>query len=215
MADTREAWSALLNPEMVRSKLISAGLFLVAHEMLLDSILRHPRFFFSDTLTAADGFLPSPKYAASVLALDPKGKNDPLRGSIAWWRTMEAIDAADEIAIRLVTDARNKLAHEMTDIIGGAKPPEFAEHFGTLMGLVNKIEKWWIINFEIATDPDWDGDQIDEAGVVPGSAWMMDMLTQVALGEGDQAWELHRQFEEFWASNTANHKQSLKPPPAT
>jgi hypothetical protein len=171
--------------------------------------------FFSHTFTAADGFLPSPEYAATVLALDPKGKNDPLRGSIAWWRTMEAIDETDEIAIRLVTDARNNIAHQMTDMISGAKPPKFFEHFGTLMGLVNKIEKWWIINFEVAIDPDWDGDEIDEAGVVPGPAWIMDMLTQVALGEGDEAWELHRQFEELWATSTANQQQSSTPSSAT
>jgi hypothetical protein len=208
MADTRGAWSAFLNPEVMRTKLISAGLFLVAHEMLLDSILRHPRFFFHDTFTSVDGFVPGSEYTENVLALDPKGKNDPLRGSIAWWRSMEAIDEADEIAIRRVTDARNNIAHEMTGMISGAKPPEFAEHFGTLMGLVNKIEKWWIINFEVAIDPDWAGDEIDEAGVVPGSAWMMDLLTQVALGEGDQAWELHRQFEELWTRNEANRNQT-------
>ena len=209
MADTREAWSAFLNPEIVRAKLISAGLFLVAHEMLLDSILRHPRFFFSDTFTANDGFLPSPEYTAKVLALDPKGKNDPLRGSIAWWRTMDAIDEADEIAIRLVTEARNNIAHEMTGMISGAKPPEFAEHFGALMGLVNKIEKWWIINVEAETDIDWNGDEVDEAGIVPGPAWMMDMLAQVALGEGDEAWQLHRQFEELWMANAASKSLSL------
>lgn len=214
MADTREAWSAFLNPEIVRAKLISAGLFLIAHEILLDSILRHPRFFFSDTFTAADGFLPSPEYTAKVLALDPKGKNDPLRGSIAWWRTMDTIDEADETAIRLVTDARNNIAHEMTGMISGAKPPEFSEHFGTLMGLVNKIEKWWIINVEVATDSDWNGDEVDDAGVVPGPAWMMDMLVQVALGEGDEAWQLHRQFEELWTTNAANQRHVPKPPPA-
>lgn len=208
MADAREAWTAFLNPEVVRAKLISAGLFLVAHEMLLDSILRHPRFFFSDSFTAADGFVPGPEYAEKVLALDPRGKNDPLRGSIAWWRAMDAIDEADEISIRLVSDARNCLAHEMTAMVGGSKPPAFAEHFGTLMALVNKIEKWWIINFEVATDPDWDGEEIDETGVVPGPAWMMDMLAQVALGEGEQAWELHRQFEELWATNAANQEQT-------
>ena len=76
------------------------------------------------------------------------------------------------------------------------------------MGLLNKIEKWWIINVEVATDPDWDGEELDEAGVVPGPSWMMDMLAQVALGEGDQAWELHRQFEQLWAANSPKQQQN-------
>lgn len=202
--DAHDAWSAFLNPEMLRAKLISAGLFLVAHEMLHDSIIRHPRSFFSDIWTANDGFVPSDKYDAEVLALDPKGKSSALRGSIAWWRKMEAIDDADEIAIRLVTDARNNLAHEMSEMISGSKPPEFSDHFAMLMGLVNKIEKWWIINVEVATDPDYGGEELHEGAIVPGSAWMMDMLTQVALGEGDEAWELHRQFKELWAVKKSN-----------
>ena len=104
MADTRDAWAAFLNPEVVRAKLIAAGLFLVAHEMLINSIKRHPLSFFADCWTAK-GPAPSKKYSSKVLALDPKGKMDALRGSIAWLRMMDAISENDEQAFRIVSHA--------------------------------------------------------------------------------------------------------------
>lgn len=149
------------------------------------------------------GTEPSPKYAAEVLAIDPKRKRDALRGSIAWLRKMEVISEEDENAIRVVTDARNELAHELSAMVGGSKPPDFIEHFSTLMTLINKIEKWWIINVEIPTNPDYDGKTIVEEDIIPGPAWTMQILAQVALGEGDEAWELHRQFNELWTGPTA------------
>lgn len=191
--DTTDAWKAFLNPEIVRTKLISAGLFLVAHEMLIDSIKRHPLSFFANRWTA-DGPEPSESYAARVLALDPKGGGDALRGSIAWLKNADAITSEDESDIRKVTDARNEVAHELSAMVSGSKPPDFANHFATLMALLQKIEKWWIVNVEMATDPDFDGQEIDEDGIISGPSWSMQILAKVALGDGDEAWELHREF---------------------
>lgn len=193
MTDTADQWEAFLNPDVIRPKLISAGLFLVGHEMLLDSIKRHPIDFFADHWDIK-GPAPSPKYKKEILDRDPKGKRDPLRGSIAWLLMMEAINEEDVAAIRTVTDARNEVAHEMTAMVSGTMPPSFAEHFASLMALVQKIEKWWIINVELPTNPDYDGADIDEDGIISGPSWVMQMLAQVALGEGDEAWEFHREF---------------------
>lgn len=193
MTDTTDAWAAFLNPDVARPKLIGAGLFLLAHEMLIDSIKRHPLDFFSNQWTP-DGPVPSDKYRAEVLALDPKGKNDPLRGSIAWLRKVDAITAEDELAIKTVTDARNKLAHEMTTMFHSAMFPGFMEHFATLLDLVQKIEKWWIVNVELPTNPDFDSQEIDEDGIISGPSWIMRLLTQVALGDEEEAWEFYRRF---------------------
>lgn len=196
MADTMNAWAAFLNPEIVRPKLIAAGLFLLGHEMLIDTIKKHPLDFFSNHWTA-DGPVPSARYKAEVLALDPKGKNDPLRGSIAWLRQEDVITTDDEAAIRVVTDARNKIAHEMTTMFSSPMLPGFIEHFATLLRLSQKIEKWWIVNVELPTNPDYDGAEIDEDGILSGPSWVMQLLTQVALGDDEEAWEFHRKFTEL------------------
>lgn len=196
--DVRESWTSFLNPDVVRATFVSAGLFLVGHEILTDSIKKRPREFFSYQWDANGPVLGS-EYEQEILALDPKGKNDALRGSIAWLQKMGAIDGADEASIRQVTDMRNKIAHEITGMVSGTSAIDFTLYFSILRGLVNKIEKWWIVNVSIATDPDFQGQEIDEASVVPGMELVMDILVQVALGDGDEAWRLHRMFEEQWS----------------
>jgi hypothetical protein len=203
MADTTDIWAAFLNPEVVRPKLIAAGLFLLGHEMLIDSIKRHPLEFFANRWTA-DGPEPSEKYRTEVLALDPKGKGDPLRGSIAWLRQEDVITADDEATIRTATDARNKIAHEMMTLFHNTMPPGFVEHFPALLSLTQKIEKWWIVNVELATNPDYDGAEIDEDGIISGPSWIMQLLTQVALGDDEEAWEFHRRFMEMREQGRSN-----------
>lgn len=161
--------------------------------MLLESIKRHPRSFFSDTWTV-DGPQVSEKYRQVILALDPKGKDDAFRGSVAWLRKMDAISAEDEKAIKVLNDARNEVAHEMMAMLSGAEPPHFTTHFAMLMALIQKIEQWWILNVEIDTNPDFDGVKIDKDGILSGPSWGMQLLAKVALGEGDEAWEFHREF---------------------
>jgi hypothetical protein len=198
--DKLDAWESFLNPDVVRAKLISAGLFLVAHEMLLDSIRRHPLSFFANRWTAETPEA-SKKYATEVLALDPKGKSDAHRGSIAWLRMMDVISENDEAAIRTATDVRNNLAHEMTSLVGDSSWPDLANPLATIMALVQKIEKWWIVNVEFATDPDINADEIDEEKIVSGPTLVMHLLAQVALGIGDEAWEFHREFQKLRTSN--------------
>jgi hypothetical protein len=41
-----------------------------------------------------------------------------------------------------------------------------------MIALLNKIEKWWIINVDIATDPQFDGEHIDEGGSFPAQSWL-------------------------------------------
>ena len=92
----------LLNPESVRTKLIMMRLFMVAHELLEDSIIRPPLSFFADD--GKDGRpVPSNEYKTEVLKLDPKGKCDARRGSIEWLKKMSAIDDSDALSIHEVT----------------------------------------------------------------------------------------------------------------
>ncbi len=191
MTDT---WADFLNPEVIRTRFVRAGLFLVAHEMLLSAIKDRVHDFYSDTWTATEGWKPSPSYREEVLPLDPKGKNDPLRASIAWLRQMEAIDENDEAEFRELTEERNRLAHELHNVVGGTQLHDFENLFPRLVALVAKIERWWVINVEIATDPDLFDADIDEDGVTPGSLMLLQVLSQVALGNDEEAWALYREF---------------------
>lgn len=193
MQDTTQQWRDFLNPNTLRQRMLSASLFLVAHELLVAAIKTRLHDFF---LIGFDenGFKYSPRYDETVLSLDPKGKNDPLRASIEWLEQMSVIDQADKAKIKECTDARNTFAHELNEIISGRKNPDFETLFPELVELVVKIDKWWIVNVEIDTDPDLVGQEIDIEQVVPGSQLMLSIVHQAALGDVAAATELYEAF---------------------
>jgi hypothetical protein len=74
--------------------------------------------------------------------------------------------------------------------------PDFAGLFPRLVELVAKIDRRWVINVDIATDPELAGQEIHDDGVTPGSILILQILSRVALGEDEEAWELYRAFVE-------------------
>lgn len=173
---------------------MQSGLFLVAHEMLISAIKDRLHDFFADTWTAEAGWKTSAEYWEEVSTLDPKGKNDPVRGSIVWLRRMGAIDDHDEKTLRELTEERNRLAHELRNVVDGSHQHDFTNLFPKLVALVEKIDRWWVVNVEIETDQDLSGTEVNEEEVVLGSLMLLQLLAEVALGEDDKTWALYKHF---------------------
>lgn len=57
------------------------------------------------------------------------------------------------------------------------------EQFIDLMALFHKIDLWWIKNVELATNPDFDGQDIKDEDITPGSTLMIRLLMDVAMGD--------------------------------
>jgi hypothetical protein len=51
--------------------------------------------------------------------------------------------------------------------------------------LLSKIEKWWIIEFEIPSNPDFDGKEINSDEVSSGNVILMNYFMHVASEEVD------------------------------
>lgn len=187
-------WEDFLNPDVMRRRFTTAGLYLVAHEMLIASIKEPLLEFFSNRWSKTKGWHFSDKYRQEVLALDPKGKDDSLRGSIKWLEKMEVIDADDLKIIEELTNARNIFAHELRNVVSSGEMPEFEKLFPKMVLLVTKIDRWWVINVEMAVDDQWANEEVHPQDVTPGTALHLQVLQQVVLGEGEAAWELYRAF---------------------
>ena len=192
--DADQSWADSLNPDVVRQRLMLVGLFMVAHEFLVGCIRDRPLYFFADRFKRSGDPIRSKKYEEEVLALDPKGKCDPMRGGSEWLRRMNVIDETDEIAIREVTEARNKLAHELGDALLGEGMPNLSELFPKLLSLIKKIEGWWILNVEVPANPDFDAKEVDEGSVTSGPEIAMNVLWDIAMGKEEEAWAYYRQW---------------------
>ena len=78
---------------------------------------------------------------------------------------------------------RNQLAHELFAVVTGQVESAYEAQFTDLVTLLRKIGVWWVVNVEVPTNPDFNGQEgIDEANIVPGTALVLQMFIEVATG---------------------------------
>ncbi|MHB1281752.1 MAG: hypothetical protein ACYCYL_11050 [Acidithiobacillus sp.] len=177
MSSATEQWGQLLTPAVMQGKLISASLYVTAFELLKESIIGRICSFYMVGFDA-DGDLIDEKYETVVLS---KNKN-PLLASLDWLAENDVIDENDRQAFERIRTARNLLAHQLPSMVMGGKDFQHIERFQELVALLKKIEVWWVVNMEIPVNPDFDGKEIDEEGIVPGPVLMLQMMLEVVSG---------------------------------
>ncbi|MFD2172759.1 hypothetical protein [Rhodobacter lacus] len=192
MADPTKVWADFLNPNVLKRRILQAGIYLAAFELLKDAVIVHPREFFASDCVAGRGWMESPSYRENVLSRHPK--ENPLRASWAWLLDIGAVDETDTQVLRELTDARNDFAHELHSIASGGKIPDFEALFSKLRELLGKIERWWLVNVELETDPEFIGQAIDPNVIVSGRMVYLNAMYSTALGEEDAAWRFYNEF---------------------
>jgi hypothetical protein len=177
MASTDDQWERFLDPDVVRPSLFLATMFITAFEILKDSIVEDVRSFYTDGVDERGPTL-SDEYQSIVLS---KNKS-PLYASLQWLRENDAIDDEDLTTFEKLKGTRNQLAHQLFAVVTGQVESAHETQFEELVALLRKIGAWWVVNVEIQTNPEFDGEEIDEAGIVPSSVLSLQMLIQVASG---------------------------------
>jgi hypothetical protein len=191
MNDTTESWLKFLHPETLRTNLILSGCFLAGYETLKTAIIDQVRSFYTHGLDK-NSLRISSNYDDEVLALDPK-KNS-LRASTAWLVKSGAIDSADCEAIERINLHRNELAHDLPQFLAKAERDIQIHLFEDILTLVTKIDRWWIVNVELPTDPDWDGKEVDEDKIISAGMLFLQLLLGIATGVNFT--DLHKTFKE-------------------
>lgn len=187
-------WEELLTPEIARSKLIGASIFITAFEVLKQSILGRPRTFFAEGFDK-DGAVVGNDYQAAVLSRS----KSPTYASLDWLKHLGAISDADIRTFERIKNTRNSLAHELHRVVLEGIDFKHVECFEELVSLLRKIEVWWVVNFEVPANPDFDGQEIDEEGIVPGPVLMLQMMLEVVSGND----ELLKHYQKSSGSTTA------------
>lgn len=181
-----EAWQRIFDKDFVAGTLTRAGLYLLAYELLKDSIIRRLRDFYwmgfkdgKDTI--------SPKYT-QILS---KHKN-PLVASCMWLEANGALSASDVKTILEIRDFRNDIAHELPGLLLDGKRDIRTDHVAQIQQLLLKIDRWWIINVELAIDEEYAGQDVDENEVKSGTMALIEhLLSLLAAKEPVRASSIH------------------------
>lgn len=156
-------------------------MYITIYEMLKDSIINRLKDFYIMTLIGARDLEGEEEYRLKVLS---RRKNH-LYASISWLIEHEVINEVDKENIEALKNYRNYLAHEMSDIVFNGEIKDLMKNFLCAYQLVHKIENWWIINFEMAINPDFTDanlEDIDIDNIQSGKKLMIDMALSVLSG---------------------------------
>ena len=188
----RVSWERFLHPETLRTNLIVASIYITAFEMLKDSIIDRIKDFYSSGYDMEKGLIIDDKYKTEVLKRD----KSPLYASLYWLKENNVIDDKDIEQFNKIKECRNELAHDIVNFISTGIKNDPMPLFNIMVDLLQKIEKWWIINVEIATDLDYADKKIDEDGIIPGAIMSLRLLTDIALGAEEESRQYFKAFEE-------------------
>jgi hypothetical protein len=188
--NVQRSWEEFLNPKGLRPRLIAASIYIAGFEVLKDVVVGRIRDFFWTGFDESGDKI-DPKYSSDVLARN----KSPVYASLDWLKAMDVISDADVHVFNRAKDCRNTLAHDLLSTLGSqGLPDEFDERFAEMVTLLRKIEVWWITNVEIPANPDFDGQEVDEDGIVPGPMMTIQLLRDIALGDEKQSQHYYDEF---------------------
>ncbi len=108
-------WIKLLNPEEVKFQLITSTFYIIAYDILIETIVQDVKFFY---LMGSDQNELKTKYKAQVRSLY---KQDIVIASSLWLKKHDAISEEDIEKIKAFKEHRNELAHELSGMIANSK----------------------------------------------------------------------------------------------
>ncbi|MEH5419378.1 hypothetical protein [Enterobacter asburiae] len=185
-------WARILEPKALKERVISYSFFIASFELLKEIVIgKLERFYLS--FGNEDEFV---DYREKVL----NRNKSRLYASISWLTEHNALEQCDIETFERLKKIRNKLSHEMFDLIPEADLLNVTDEINTIISLTRKIELWWFYNLDMAIDPDSYPADLDLDEVMPMTVLLLQVMREVALGDEQAA---HNMFVEF----TRNYKR--------
>ena len=177
MNTTEKSWEKFLHPGTLRTNLIAISLFITAFETFKARVIEKPETFFSDGFDE-HGLTLGEAYRSEVLS---KSKSK-LYASLLWLKEQGGIDQSDLEAFDSIRIHRNELTHDPLPFLANHERDFDISKFQTLIALLAKIEKWWVVYFELTINPEILPDGADPDEIIPGPVWSLQLLLDIALG---------------------------------
>lgn len=180
---------AKLAPEVMRTNLMRASLFLAAYEFFKVELTDRVRDFYATDVNKKGRGIATDEYKKEVLGLAPAGCPDEavtFQGSCTWWvknGTLRAKDPDDVARIRQIKDHRNDLAHELPKVLLDASFSVDQALFTDLRRYITSLGRFWG-RIAIDTDSRFDGQNISDDQIDAGPALLVEYMTRLVEEPG-------------------------------
>lgn len=172
-------WINILDENILKSSINFAALFVLNFECLKDFVVSQVREFYSG-ISIRDGELyceESEGYKKEVRALDKNIEN----ASLHWFMDSDAINEEDYNLYQKIRQRRNDIIHKLLRNLSNGFSEEDAKLFEAMLGLYQKIDKWWINEIEIPISGELMPDDYDHEQVFGGQAMVLKMINDIVL----------------------------------
>lgn len=143
-------FNKLLSPELAKSVLMAAAIYLIAYELLKSSIIEEIKNFYFVGEAYRNIAMEMP-YDAEVISLD----KSVFVASCRWLHKVEAITNEDIQTILNLRELRNKIAHQLPAFLVDDNINITVSDLVKMQEILAKIDSWWIREVELAANPDF------------------------------------------------------------
>ena len=180
--DFTQQWKNILDTDVLRGNINLIAMFIMVYELLEDVIISKPKDYY--TLLDFDEKAQR-EYKQHVLSLYDKNafpkintRKQSLIASLIWFKNAGAIDDNDINIFAEARTLRNEITHEMISTVteGTEKMDNL---FVQMYRLFCKIEKWWILEFEVPISGQFKPEEIDEDGVMSGNMVLLEIIIDI------------------------------------
>ena len=171
-----ESWEKLTTPEILKRNLILTSLYLSAFEILMNSIVDQLRDFYTSDLKNGK-LVPNERYKTEVKNLHKK----ILHASCLWLQNNGVITKEDIKEIDKIREHRNEIAHELPNFLVDVDWNVNLRYLESIRQLVQKIDIWWMKEFIIPVNPDFDGVKVKDNEMQSGKMLLLDIILGIAL----------------------------------
>ncbi len=188
------SWEKFLNPESLKQHLLAGGIYLAAYEMFKSSLVGRPRDFFWSGFENGKETI-DPKYQSEVLSLD---KHHIYRASALWWQKQGVLTDADVLLAGKIREHRDEIAHDIPRFLGASDGVIRLDLLESMFVILSKIDKWWIREVEIPTNPDFDqreftNEELD--GVMSMNMVFLSLMIPIAFGDDSRLRAVYEQWK--------------------
>jgi len=177
------------NPNLLKSQLTVSSLYITGYEFLKNSIIEKLKgLICSNSKLSNEGkliFIENSDYKKiknkKHTALE--GNSNEFYSCCEWYMDRGIISTFEFDELQKIRKFRNDIAHRLPELLIDDSKTFEIELFNSLLKFISKIEKYWVLEFEIPINPDYDNKEINEDEVSTGVIILMEYLVNIAKEE--------------------------------
>jgi len=194
MDNSNAKFENFLKPESLQQNLMIASVFIAVYENFRSDIIDKVKYFYCKGFIDGKELLDD--YEKEVLSKVSSKENRQIKATLLWLVDAGAIDEDDKSTFKNLTDMRNLLSHNMTNMLFEGFPDNILELYVEMLKLFEKTTKWWIAEIEIPTNPDITKEQYDSINwddITSVNLEFIKIMTDIAMTGTDKYLKIFKQ----------------------